>query len=191
MKFFLYDKANETVVLNDENILLVKEFAALMDLKRNKTVNDKTGKNRERAFKEFKYIYLFFDWNSPYLQFLEQDKHIEALADSGLTEEEFEDPLFKEACCKYDKIQNSSKIGALLKASYSTIDKITHYLETLDLQERDENTGKPIFKTKDVIAELSSASKLYDTIKTLEIAFKKDLEPEGALRGGIEGGMFD
>ena len=88
-------------------------------------------------------------------------------------------------------MQNSSKIGNLLKASYKTIDKITHYLDNINLEERDTLTGKPIFKTKDVIAEMSSASKLIDTIKVLEISFKKEIEPEGALRGDKEAGMFD
>jgi hypothetical protein len=88
-------------------------------------------------------------------------------------------------------LQNSSKIGKLLKASYLTIDKITNYLETLDLSERDPATGKPIFKTKDIIAEISSASKLYDAVKALEISFKKEVEPENALRGDVNPGLFD
>lgn len=61
MKFFTYDKSLGTVVLNNEGLLVIKEFAALMDLNRNKTKTDKTGKNRELAFKEFQYIYLFLD----------------------------------------------------------------------------------------------------------------------------------
>lgn len=191
MKFFLYDNASEEVVLNDEGILLIREFAALMNPERNKCKEDKTGLKKLRAFKEFKYIYLFFDWNSPYFQYMEQDRNTEAFADSGLTKEEFEDELFREACRKYDAMQNSSKIGNLLKASYNTIDKITHYLNTIDLDERDEATGKPIFKTKDVIAEMSSASKLIDAIKVLEVSFKKEIEPEGALRGDAAPGMFD
>ncbi|MDA3856313.1 MAG: hypothetical protein PF569_08700 [Candidatus Woesearchaeota archaeon] len=59
------------------------------------------------------------------------------------------------------------------------------------MEERDEATGKPIFKTKDVIAEISSAGKLYDSVKTLEISFKKDLETDNPLRGDISAGLFD
>ena len=122
---------------------------------------------------------------------MEQDKLTEALLDAGLTKAEQEDKDFKEACRKYDELQNSSKIGNLLKASYNTIDKITHYLNTLNLDERDPVSGKPIFKTKDVIAEMSSASKLIDSIKTLEVAFKKEVEGDVALRGNVEAGEFD
>lgn len=191
MKFFLYDNVNGDIALNDEGILLIREFAALINPERNKCKEDKTGLKRLRAFKEFKYIYLFFDWNSPYFQYSEQDRNNESRADSGLAEQEFDDPLFREACRKYDAIQNSSKIGNLLKASYETVDKITHYLNTIDLNERDALTGKPIYKAKDVIAEIGSASKLIDAIKVLELSFKKEIEAEGALRGNAETGLFD
>lgn len=191
MKFFLYDNVNSEVKLDDESILLTREFADLMGVVRNKSPKDKLGKRRLRAFKEFKYIFLYFDWSSPYFQYAEQDKHEEAFKDSGLNKKEFEDEKFKIACKKYDEIQNSSKIGNLLKASYNTIDKITHYLEELDLNERDPLSGKPIFKTKDVIMEMSSAGKLIDTIKLLELSFKKELEPDTGLRGDKTAGLFD
>lgn len=191
MKFFLYDNVSGEIALNEPTILLVRELAALLSHDRNKCTSDKTGKKLIRAFKELKYIYLFFDWESPYFQYVEQDRHNESFADSGLTDKEFNDPVFQEACRKYNEIVNSSKIGKLLKASYNTIDKITHYLDTIDLNERDTLTGKPIFKTKDVIAEMTSASKLIDAIKVLELSFKRELEPESALRGDTETGMFD
>ena len=191
MKLFLYDKVNSKVVLNKEECLIIKEFKELLDPARNKTSSDKTGKKLERAFKEFTYMYLFFDWESPYFQYVEQERHEEAFRDAELTQEEWDDPIFRNACKKYDALQNSSKIGKLLKASYLTIDKITNYLETLDLSERDPATGKPIFKTKDIIAEISSASKLYDAVKALEISFKKEVEPENALRGDVNPGLFD
>jgi hypothetical protein len=61
MKLFLYDKVNSKVVLNKEECLIIKEFKELLDPIRNKTASDKTGKKLERAFKEFTYMYLFFD----------------------------------------------------------------------------------------------------------------------------------
>lgn len=64
MKFFIYDNVNEEVMLNDESILLIKEFAALLDDERNKIKDNKITKGRKkraRAFREFKFLYLFFD----------------------------------------------------------------------------------------------------------------------------------
>ena len=191
MKFFKYDQVDGSVALHDEGVLLVKEFRALMDVDRNKSNTDKTGKKRERAYREFTFLYLFFDWESPYFQYSEREKYNEAKLDADLNDLEMEDEVFKTACRKYDVMQNSSRIGKLLKSSYNTIDKITHYLDTLDLNERDPVTGKPVFKTKDVIAEIGSASKLIEAIKTLEIQFKKEAELDTSLRGDKERGMFD
>ena len=92
---FLYNNTTGSLELNVHEILLVKEFEALWDLDRNKCSEDPTGKKRLRAWKEFKYIWLFADWKSPYQQYLEMEKHKAAMEDSGLSDEEWNDPTFR------------------------------------------------------------------------------------------------
>lgn len=191
MKFFVYDNVNGEIVLEDDTIFLLKEFSDLLEDSRNKTKEDKTGKKRTKAFRELKYIYLFYDWKSPYFQFLEQDKHNEAIKDSGLTKEEFNDSLFKIACQKYDELQNSSLDIKLLKAAMIAVEKQIFYLENVDLQERDDVTGKPIFKSKDLIAEIKGCKDLISSLRELEVQVKKGLETESTVRGNTELGMFD
>lgn len=191
MKFFVYDNVNGNVSLEDTSILLIKEFEALIDDNRNKSSSDKTGKKRLRAFKEFKFIYLFFDWESPYFQYTEQDKHAEAMKDSGLSDEEFDDPKFRMACQKYDEIQNSSLDIKLLKAAMNAVDNQIFYLSNVDLQERDPITGKPIFKSKDLIAEIKGCKDLISTLRELQVQVKKGLEIESNIRGNAEIGLFD
>lgn len=191
MKFFVYDNASGDLQINDEGILTIQEFANLMDLKRNISKTDKTGKNKELAFKEFKYIYLFLDWGSPYFQYVEQLRHDEALKDSGLTKVEFDNELFRNACKKYDEIQNSSLDIKLLKASMSAVEKQIEYLNNVDLSERDPATGKPIFKSKDLIAEIKGCKDLISSLRELESQVKKGIETESSLRGGVETGVLD
>lgn len=191
MKFFVYDNVSGSVSIEKEDILLIKEFEDLLTDVRNKTKDDKTGKKRERAFRELKYIYLFFDWESPYFQFPEQERHIESLKDSRLTDEEFNDPIFRAACRKYDDIQNSSLDIKLLKAAMSAVDKQIFYLNNVDLQERDGITGKPIFKSKDLIAEIKGCKDLISSLRELELQVKKGLDTESSIRGNTEVGMFD
>lgn len=191
MKFFVYDNVNETVNINEESILLIREFVALWDEKRNKTTSDKTGKKRTLAYKEIKFIYLFFDWSSPYFQYSEEDRHKEALRDSGLTDAEYNNVVFKAACRKYDELQNSSIEIRLLKAAMSAIDGQIHYLENVDLMERDPATGKPIFKSKDLIAEIKGCKDLITGLRDLEKQVKTGEEAENKLRGGAEIGVFD
>jgi hypothetical protein len=191
MKFFQYDKDNECVALNDIGILAIKEFAALMETTRNKTKSDKTGKNKEKAFKEFQYIYLFLDWESPYFSLPEQDRHEGALQDSGLTNDEFNDPEFKSACKKYDELQNSSIPLRLLKSAMNAVESQIYYLNHIDLNERDPLTGKPIFKSKDLIAEIKGCKDLIVTLNELEQQVKKEIEPSNGLRGNMEAGTYD
>ena len=194
MKFFIYDNVNEEVMLNDESILLIKEFAALLDDERNKIKDNKITKGRKkraRAFREFKFLYLFFDWSSPYFQYSEEDKYSEALADSGLSEEEYNDPIFRDACRKYDEMQNSSIEIRLLKGAMTAIEGQIFYLNHVDLNERDPQTGKPIFKSKDLIAEIKGCKDLISGLRELEEQVKKGEETTNTLRGGVEAGMFD
>lgn len=194
MKFFIYDNVNEEVMLNDESILLIKEFAALLDDERNKIKDNKITKGRKkraRAFREFKFLYLFFDWSSPYFQYSEEDKYSEALADSGLSEEEYNDPTFREACRKYDEMQNSSIEIRLLKGAMTAIEGQIFYLNHVDLNERDPQTGKPIFKSKDLIAEIKGCKDLISGLRELEEQVKKGEETPNTLRGGTVGGIFD
>ena len=191
MKFFVYDNVSGDVSLEDPSIVLVREFDALMSEDRNKNTSDKTGKKRQKAFKEFKYIYLFFDWESPYFQYSEQDRHNEALKDSELSIEEFDDPVFREACIKYNEIQDSSQDIKILKSAMSAVDKVAYYLENVDMQERDLATGKPIFKTKDIIAEIKGCKDLISTLRELKIQVQKGFEIESNIRGNAEIGLFD
>jgi hypothetical protein len=191
MKFFIYDNVNEQVVINREGILLVKEFAILMNEQRNKCTADPLGKNKIRAYKEFAYIFLFFDWESPFFNEPEQDRHQRSLENSGLTDEEFEDPEFKSACRMYESIQNGGINIRMLRACMSAVEKLIFYFETVDINERDAVTGKPIFSSKDLISNIKNAKELVASLNELETQVKKELEPDSGLRGGTEAGFFD
>lgn len=191
MKFFQYDNENGQLILVQDEILLIKELSALLEPSRNISKTDKTGKKKERAFKELKYIYLFFDGESPYFQFPEQDKHKEAFADSELTDAEFNDQIFKEACRKYDELQNSSLEIRLLKAAMLAVESQIFYLEHVDLAERDPVTGKPIFKSKDLISEIKGCTDIITGLRDLELQVKKGESTQSKLRGDVEAGIFD
>lgn len=109
-----------------------------------------------------------------------------------MTEEEWNDPEFRNACRKYRELQESSKTLKFIKAAQGVVDKITDYFNDLDLNERDPATQKPIYKTKDVIVEMQNASKVVDELKNLEIMYKKEIESvNSSIRGDAELGAFD
>ena len=185
---FQYDNVHNRVELNMPEILLVKEFSELVKCERNICKEDPKGIQGLRAFREFTYIWLALDWKSPYSDFSEQERHKEALADSGLTEEEFNNPEFRAACRKYRQLQESNRSIKMLQAAQNTVDNFIDYFNTIvDLSERDVN-GKPIFKTKDIIAEISQLHKVHEELQILEAQVKKELTEVSSIRGGATDG---
>ncbi len=178
MNVFVYDNVNNRIELNEPEILLVSEFKNLLE-------RDKT-KEKKRVFREFTYIYLALDWKSPYNQYAEQERHQESLNDASLTEEEFNDPIFREACRKYKKLQESNTSYQLLQAAENAASKLIDYFNIIvDFNDRKDD-GTPIFKAKDVITELSNVSKVHETLKELRAVIQRDLQAKSTLRAGAE-----
>lgn len=183
-KVFIYDIDNNRIQLNIPELTLIKEFSKLLDPKRNKCKEDLKGTKALRAFKEFTYIWLMLDWMSLYAEYNEQERHELALEDSGLTEDEYNDPEFRAACRKYREIQESSRSVKLLQAAQETVDKFIDYFTIIvDLNDRDSN-GKPIFKVKDIIAEISSLTKVLEELKALEAQVKSEITERSTVRAG-------
>ena len=56
MNFFYWDETNNILRIDEGSIFLVKEFKTLLDPKRNKCKEDKTGTKALLAFKELTYF---------------------------------------------------------------------------------------------------------------------------------------
>lgn len=170
--------------------MAIKEFGALLDRKRNKTKEDPKGLKLERAFRELTYIYLTCDWQSPYSEWSDQEKHDAAVLDSELTNTELEDTIFLEAKKKYLSLQDSRTMR-LLNSAFRACDELQVFFHTVDLQERDPVTGKPIYSAKDVISSISSLGKVVAGLEELKLLVMKEREKESALRGSSSPGLFD
>ena len=77
----------------------------------------------------------------------------------------------------------------MLTAAQGTVDKFVDYFTNIDPEERDEVTNKSIYKVKDIMAEISNLSKVYDELKALESQVKKELAEKSTLRGGATDGF--
>lgn len=191
MKYFTVDKSTGSLDFSDSRILLIKEFKVLLDSTRNKSKSDPKGEIKERAQKEFTFMFLYLDWESPYFKYPEEDRQQASFDDSGLTEEQMNDPEFIEACKKYNELQDKIQELRLLKGCMLTIESIIYYLEHIDVNERNPSDGKPIYKTKDVIMEIKNARELIKTVRDLEKEVKEGVSDESSVRGGVELGYFD
>ena len=180
LNVFDYDQGTGTVILNSADLAIIKEFKTLIQ------------RDKERADREFTYIYLAIDWKSPYSNYSEQERHEAALQDASITEEEWNDPDFRAACRKYRAIQESNLAIRSLAAAKVTINRFIDYFQSIDPQERDKQTGKPLYKVKDIMQEVTQMSKILDELKVLEDQAKKEMQESTQIRAGaVEGDIPD
>jgi len=192
VKFFVYDNKSNALTLNEPEILLVKEFKDLWDVDRNKCKEDPTGKKRLKAYRELTYIYLAVDWLAPGNKSTPQERHDMAVASTGITKEELQDPVFKAAFDRYNQLQDSSSLfGPLLAAMNDAVHKLTARYRNLDLSERDEVTGKFLTTSKDIMDDYIKLPKLFDAKREAEEKFKTEQAESTGLRGGRTPGFFD
>lgn len=189
MKFFVYDYISNTISLDQPEIVLVKEFGALLEEKRNKSKDDPKGALKKRAFKEFTYIYLMYDWESPYSEYAESDRRYASLTDAGLEEKDVISDEIVSAINKYKDLQESDRGIRLVRAAQKKADQLIWYLEEgSNLAERDSN-GKPIFKAKDVMQEFKEVRGVIDDLYEMEETIKKKQKAESTLRAGAKEGF--
>ena len=187
-KYFVYEDFK--IDLNRPELLLVKEFESLMDIKYNKCDEDKTGKLRLKAFNIFKYLFLFHDSNSPYSDEPREKRMEYSLADAGLTNKILLDPIFKAAEQKYGQL-TKTRLMKTLEAAQVAVDKFSMYFHMVDYTEIDPETGKARYNIKDGIAAVSNLDKLVSGLNKLEEQVKKESEGESGIRGDAERGLMD
>jgi hypothetical protein len=191
IKFFAYDSAENKIIINEPEILLVKEFADLWTNERNICKEDPTGKKKLRGFRELIYIYMAIDWGAPGSKDTPANRHKYALEASQLTDEEYNDPVFKAACRKYQELQNSSSvIGQMVETYQNNIHKMKIFIDSIDYNERTD-TGTPVFRIKDTLTEMQNLSKALQSLKELEAQYKEEQDEASGLRGDTSPGLFD
>lgn len=190
-ELFVYNNAENKAEIN-EDCLLIKEFKALASTERNKCKEDPNGTQLLRMQRELTYIYLMLSWKSPYADYPEADRHKDVMEDAGLTEEEFNDPIFRAACRKYRELQESSIPVKLYNSAKNTIYNMIDYFNSVDPMERDVVTGKPIYKVKDIMAEIGNISDMLEQYKALELQVKKEMTGgQEEVLGDARSGTFD
>ena len=177
LNVFDYDQKTGTVILNSADLALIDEFRTIIK------------RDKDRADREFTYIYLAIDWKSPYSGYSELERHEAALKDAHISEEEWNDPSFRAACRKYRALQESNRYVRLLKSAELVTDKIIDYFNNVDLEERDEQTGKYVNKVADIQKAMENAAKQIETLKMIESLVKKEITEQSQIRAGATEGF--
>ena len=189
MNIWDYNQKTGRAQLVTADLVLIDEFKKLLEPSRNKCKEDPSGLEHLRADREFTYIYLAIDWKSPYSNYSNQEKHEAALKDAHITEEEWENPEFRDACRKYVALQDSNRYVRLLQSCQLVTDKIIDYFTNVDIEERDEQTGKYVNKVSDIQKAMKEASDQIETLKQIESLVKKEMTEQSQIRAGATEGF--
>ncbi|QDP46367.1 MAG: hypothetical protein GOVbin1709_29 [Prokaryotic dsDNA virus sp.] len=169
----LFDLRDFKVTISPK-ALIVPEFKALWD-------RDES-KNKSTALSELAYVYYLSDFKSPYLLSLDISVVKHTVAKDFMKDENYKpDDLVEEAIKKYKSLQETPSMR-LLNSSLVTVSKLTDYLESVDLDERDDK-NKPIYKPSDITNSLKSIGGIVESLTKVRDQVEKEITQAGALRG--------
>ena len=154
--------------------LLIPEFRTLWD-------RDKS-KDKDKALQELAYVYYLSDFKSPYLLSLDMSIVSDTVAKDFMKDESYKpDQEVEEAISKYKELQITPSMR-LLTASLTTVNRLTDYLEEVDLNERDDK-NKPIYKPSDITNSRKSIGGIVESLTKVRDQVEKEITKSGTLRG--------
>lgn len=178
MNLFKLEK-NKVVV--NAPALTIKDFKALW--------SRDTSKTKEKAIREFSYIYFLVDWNSVYQSIAEDERHAMLKEDLDLGDTWEPDHLVIQAKKRYEELQETATMKYARSVRRAFWDMVT-YFESVDYKERD-NKGQPVYKIQDVTKAMADSGRLVETVKKLEAIVKKEQLESSRVRSGDELGAFE
>jgi GH15 family glucan-1,4-alpha-glucosidase len=178
----LFNFINYKAELND-SALLLPEIKAMLTLNYNKQKGDAQGRKKDRALAEFTYVYLAYDYGSPYADFSKEQRLKQALIDAGLPQDYAISDELKALIDKYKTIQEEGILALrLLKKVKASAEKLTAYFDNVDFTEQDEY-GKFVYSVKEYMDALKRLPDLIEGLDKLEKQVKKQLSSEDRLYG--------
>lgn len=199
-KIFIYDAVTGEFILNEPELKLIREFNDLWLVAKQRCgcidVNDNgIGHGNSEAIMKYanycKFVYLYSDYASPYRDYPEDDKRIQAAYDCYLTTEESVMEQFSAACGKWDEIQSKDRNVRILKAGQRQVDElISYFSEEGKLNQKKD--GKPVYKAKDIMSELREIGSISDELDRHEERVRLGDSSQSDIRGGaVEGLIID
>lgn len=158
--------------------LLIPCFATIWER------DDSPGK--EYALEDFAYIEFMTSLlkSNPYKGY-NKDVRKRVLQQDVITRKNWkEDEYIKECIAKIETFQlDASPSYSLWKASYRAKEKLETFFNTFDMNERNEKTGLPIYKPKEITSALLDVDKATASLSALEKKVEEDVFEAVKTRG--------
>lgn len=182
------NKETGEVEFSDEALAL-EVVKTLRSLNYNKQEGDADGRKRERIKREKRYVWFMYHPLTPYREYSEKEKLIEAKLEAKLPDDWVPSSELVAFIAEYIK-HTKTRILRLLDSAEKAVDKVRIYLETVDLSERTA-AGGIVNHPTDVIKLISDLPKAAQSLQELQLQAKSHLlAPAKKSRGDAEIGWI-
>ena len=179
---------NNMATLNKVWLTMIPEFRRL--LARDKGgPGDGSGKYKKQAQREFTFIYLMYDFRSPYENWATHLREEQSLKDAGIERGRMmSDGDLWAAISKYKKLLDEASISLKSYRKHkNSAEDLDNYIEHMDLTERTQG-GAKVYSVKEKQEAINGMPKVHETLRKWEQSVKEELSGETGLRGEAEKG---
>lgn len=144
-----------------------------------------------QATAELAYVYYMADDRSDYQYIIDEDeRHDTVINDIDGLDATWNVPQYIYDAMEFYKKTSETTSTKLLRSTRGVVQKISHFLDVVDVNERDQRTQKPIFDIGKVVSAVEKIPKLVKALNEIEkeVVNEKELK---AQSGNRESGVFD
>ena len=178
----LFQIENNVVTFSPQ-ALLITPFKDIWDA-------DKS-KDKSNASKHLGFIYYMADERSDFMHILDKKERITEIKKFLDLPKSFkgDTAVFNKAISYYEKLSETTSTK-LLKSTRGIIEKISTFLDSVDMNERDIKTGKPIHDISKITASVEKVPKLIKALNEIEKEVIKEKELKAPIGNKTEA-MFE
>jgi hypothetical protein len=166
------------VVTFSPQALMLKPFKEIW-------LND-SSKDKEKAIQELSYVYFMSDERSDYMYVLDPEERHEYVLRDLMMDPGWIKPTYIDEAIEFYIEASTTTSTQMLKSTRGVIEKISKFLDDIDVNERDKN-NKPVFDVGRIVASVEKIPKLVKALNEIEqeIVKEKELKSQGSKNGGV------
>lgn len=175
--------------LENNNLCSITPEALGLRVFRELWERDKT-KNKERAMLDLSFVYFYADWQSTFKKLRPEDKKEQLEKEVYDNKYEMDEQVLA-ACTLYEEIQNEASFSLKhLESVENTAAKISTYLGTIDLSERDKQ-GKFVYNINQLQKTIADFPETIKKVTEMRKHVEEELTQDPNLRGGAAKSPFE
>lgn len=177
----LFEVVNNNVEFSPQ-ALAIKPFRVIWE-------NDKK-KDKFQAVLELSFVYYMSDERSDYMYLLDEDeREAQIRVDLDFPDKWVREQYINDAIAYYVRASTTTST-LLLSSTRNVIQKVSKFLDNVDINERDLRTNKPIHDIAKITSSVEKIPKLVKALNEIEKEIIKEKELK-AQSGTKDIGMFD